>query len=189
MESRKDHILVENFQGNTLEPPQFTVQQSYFFENQLNTLQQGQGDLEETKNDRVLMGLKQMIFQKERGNYLMSEWVVSAWDKLAGLLKDNAQIMDLVERTKLITDTTSKDNTPANILADMSHQKKCFPLYINQTGLTTAGLIAVFKREAWLCSNSSIQFYNDASATKVIFELKAGIQGRGSIPPIIFNQG
>ena len=51
----------------------------------------------------------------------MLDWVVGKWNEMSVILRENAQIMDLVERTKLISDTSNKESTPQNILADTSH--------------------------------------------------------------------
>jgi other hect domain ubiquitin protein ligase E3 len=116
------------------------------------------------------------------------EWCLMTWTSIGEKIAESARTIDLVETvTALMGPQESLASTPENILAESLAERVVFP--IHNEGTSYSGLILCFKKESFLCSNSVIQFYSDPEATEMIHEVRAGRQGRYSLPPIVFSTG
>ena len=116
------------------------------------------------------------------------EWCVINWHKLRDDLSESARSLDIVEvTTALMGPQLPLPSTPENIISENHSDHKYFPLHSQDSNF--CGLVLCFKQDAFLCSNSKLQFFSDAEGTDLIFEVKAGTQGKGSLSPIVFQTG
>jgi other hect domain ubiquitin protein ligase E3 len=116
------------------------------------------------------------------------EWCVISWHKLRDDLSESARTLDIVEVTNaLMGQQLPLPSTPENIISESHSDRKYFPLHYQDSNF--CGLVLCFKQDAFLCSNSKLQFFADPEGAELIYEVKAGTQGKGSLAPIVFQSG
>ena len=103
-------------------------------------------------------------------------------------MADSARSLDIVEVvTALMGPQLPLPSSPENIIAESNSDRKFFPLHYQDSNF--CGLVLCFKQEAFLCSNSKLQFFSDPEGSDLIYEVKAGAQGKGNLSPIVFKTG
>lgn len=115
-------------------------------------------------------------------------WTVVAWNDLAEEISSNARNLDMLEiATAINGPIESQLSTTQNITSDVGGEKKPFPLHLTQSN--HCGMIVAFKRNAFLCSNSTLKFYADAECTELLHEIRTDKQGKGNLTPLAFKYG
>ena len=133
-----------------------------------------------------LQFIEEQLFQGKEPEVI--EWSLLAWHSLTEEIPESSRLIDIVEvATSLMGPQNPLASTPENILAENTFTKRLFPLH-NQSS-DFAGMVLCFQKEAFMCSNSVIQFFADSEGTCLIEEVRAGAQGRTSLPPIVFKSG
>jgi len=118
----------------------------------------------------------------------LQTWATLAWNDLAQEIVSNARNMDMLEiATAINGPIESQLSTTQNIIADVGGEKKPFPLHLPNSN--HCGLIVAFKRNAFLCSNSTLKFYADAECTELLHEIRTDKQGKGNLTPLVFKNG
>jgi hypothetical protein len=118
----------------------------------------------------------------------LHKWTEATLSDLAVEIASNARNLDMLEiATAINGPIESQLSTTQNIIADIGSEKKPFPLHLPQSN--HCGLVVAFKRNAFLCSNSTLKFYADAECTELLHEIRTDKQGRGNLSPMVFKNG
>ena len=137
------------------------------------------------KRQARLQSLETQLCDLSKDEKIVEElvlWTTEQWQCLSNHISIGQKSLDIMELTAGILGHSNLSDIGAN-------DRHCFPLHLPEYPEQNCGLILSFKKDSFLCQNSSLKFYADASGTQLIHEINGGKNGLSGIAPLVLKQG